>query len=243
MREEIRQQLNEINREFYRVTTDAFDQTRSHPWEGWRKLLVYLPPMQDGFRVLDIGCGNGRFGVFLAEQYPQRTLLYHGIDSSAELLERAQIALDKYRPRLIVNLEQRDILETGLPTVVSQYDLVVLFGVLHHIPGFVQRQAFIRELGKQVKPGGILAFTVWRFYEFERFRSRIVPWPPQLAEQVETHDYLLDWRRSERALRYCHYVDTNELEMIIESSRKQAVARFTADGKDEFNRYIILGNF
>jgi tRNA (uracil-5-)-methyltransferase TRM9 len=243
MLEEARRQLNLINREFYRITADAFDQTRSQPWEGWYKLLDYLPPVNDGFHVLDVGCGNGRFGAFLAEQFPQSSIVYHGIDSSAELLNHAQTALEIYQPRLRLTFEQRDFIEDGLPEIIDRYDLVVLFGVLHHIPGFEQRSAFIESLTQHVESEGVLAFTIWRFYEFERFRSRIIPWPPELAEKVEPHDYLLDWRRGDRAVRYCHYVDEVELKNLIFPYRNNFVKQYIADGREAFNRYIICGGF
>jgi tRNA (uracil-5-)-methyltransferase TRM9 len=243
MNDETRRQLNAINREFYHITADAFDQTRSQPWEGWYKLLEYLPPVHNGFRVLDVGCGNGRFGVFLAEQYPQHTIHYHGIDSSADLMVRAQTVLDAYHPRLVTTLEQRDVIEDGLPQLSEPYDLVVLFGVLHHIPGFDQRRAFINTLAQQIKSEGLLAVTIWRFFEFERFRSRIVPWPPELADQVEPHDYLLDWRRGQTALRYCHYVDDSELTKIISMNSRYTVIQYNADGVEGFNRYILFKNF
>lgn len=64
--------LNAINREFYRITAEVFDQTRGQPWPGWEQVLAYIgadaqkrvPTM---LLVLDVGCGNGRFGVFLAK--------------------------------------------------------------------------------------------------------------------------------------------------------------------------------
>jgi 2-polyprenyl-3-methyl-5-hydroxy-6-metoxy-1,4-benzoquinol methylase len=59
-----RERLNTINREFYRVTAHDFDETRGQPWPGWKRVLPYLKlPLS----VLDVGCGNGRFGVFLAQ--------------------------------------------------------------------------------------------------------------------------------------------------------------------------------
>mgnify|MGYP000004235310 CR=1 FL=1 len=75
-------QLNALNRDFYRVAGEDFDRTRGKPWPGWARLLPYLrldtvPDSHEGFQsntptgatlsVLDVGCGNGRFGAFLIE--------------------------------------------------------------------------------------------------------------------------------------------------------------------------------
>ena len=91
----------------------------------------------------------------------------------------------------------------------------------------------------RVAPGGCLAFAAWRFYELERFRERIVPWPDGF--EVETHDYLLDWRRGERALRYCHYIDDAEHDALIRASGLKVIADYRADGAGgRLNRYAVL---
>lgn len=239
--------LNAINREFYRATAAEFDQTRSHPWPGWEKLLPYLSGMagraSTSLSVLDVGCGNGRFGVFLWQRLvgatpalPLQNIRYHGIDNNAALLERARQALDGL-PGLTTCLEEHDIIEQ--PLDAGDYDLVVLFGVLHHVPGCEQRLQLLRVLGQRVAPGGLLVFACWRFYEYERFRQRIVRWPEDL--QVEKHDYLLDWRQGARALRYCHYVDDAEHAALAAASGLTEIAAYRADGQTgDANRYSIL---
>jgi SAM-dependent methyltransferase len=223
------ERLNRINQEFYQITADSFDQSRGEPWPGWETLVPYLKlPLS----VLDVGCGNGRFGRFLAEKLGT-TLVYHGLDSSPALLERARAALAPLNARL----ENRDIITS--PPDTGQYDLVVLFGMLHHVPGGKQRRAFMQTLAQRVAPGGYLAFAAWCFYEYERFRARIVPWPDDL--EVERHDYLLDWRRGDRALRYCHYVDEAEHADLIAAAGLTEITTYRADGlTHDANRYSLL---
>jgi tRNA (uracil-5-)-methyltransferase TRM9 len=243
------QKLNAINREFYRVTADEFDQTRGQAWPGWEVVWSRIEPhvSTDAFSALDVGCGNGRFGVFLWEKFTRTmqgtsgsakplSLQYRGMDNNPRLLEHAQAALS-HLPHSTFTLEQRDIVEN--PPDTGQYDLVVLFGVMHHIPGAAQRLALMRALAARVKPGGWLAFACWRFYEYERFRERIAPWPEDM--QVEAGDYLLDWRRGEVALRYCHYVDDAEHAALIDASRLREIATFRADGQGgDANQYSVL---
>jgi SAM-dependent methyltransferase len=180
--------------------------------------------------VLDVGCGNGRFGLFLRDHL---NVQYHGVDNNDRLLEHARTALTGMEARL----ETRDIVEN--PPDTGTYDLVALFGVIHHIPGAAERQQFMRQLAERVKAGGLLAFACWRFYEYERFRERIAAWPDDV--QVEAGDYLLDWRRGAASLRYCHYVDDTEHAALIQATGMQEMLRYRADGQDgRANQYSIL---
>lgn len=233
--------LNAINQQFYRITATEFDQTRGRPWPGWVQMLPHVPLTGDTFSVLDVGCGNGRLGVFLADELPSDAALhYHGMDSDPALLARAREALD--RTGIRAQLDERDILTH--PPDAGQFDLVALFGVMHHIPGAARRRDLIRTLAARVAPGGVLAFACWRFYDYARFRDRIVPWPDDLAGQVEAGDHLLDWRRGERALRYCHYVDNAEHADLLaagEAVGLSVAATYRADGRtNDANLYAIL---
>lgn len=223
--------LNQINFAFYRRTAGHFNRTRQSAWAGWYTLLPYLSlPLA----VLDVGCGNGRFGLFLAEQL-EGPISYYGVDNSQALLAEAQAALAK--TRLDFRLEERDVIEKPLDT--SSYELVVAFGLLHHIPGWKHRQQFVQNLAERVMAGGLLIFASWRFYEYERFRERIVSWPGDF--DVEKHDYLLDWRQGTQALRYCHYIDNQEQAALIQASGLEEVQTYRADGKTgNLNCYSIL---
>jgi SAM-dependent methyltransferase len=222
--------LNQINRDFYRATAAEFDATRQVAWRGWERLLAAIDlPLRS---VLDLGCGNGRFAKFLAARQSQ-PFSYVGIDSNADLLAlaRRQLALTS---NIKFTLIEGDIVLEAPPRQPAQ--LVALFGLLHHVPGFANRRQLLASAAQCVLPGGCLVFAAWRFYEQERFRRRIVPWPDDIA--VESHDYLLDWRRGERAMRYCHYVDDAEHAQLIAAAGLPVIDDYRADG--DLNRYTVL---
>lgn len=228
------QRLNQLNKTFYAQTAESFSQSRDHAWAGWEKLLPYL---QTPLSVLDIGCGNGRFGIFLHEKLGDE-IQYHGIDNAPALLDFAREAFDQRD--LSFTLEQRDIVEN--PPDEGAYDLVVVFGVLHHIPGYENRQEFVGQISQRVKQGGLLVFTSWRFYEQPRFKERIVAWPEDI--EVEANDYLLDWRRGTSetpALRYCHYIDDAEHQSLVLATVLTEISTYRADGRSgDLNGYSIL---
>ncbi|HLA44679.1 MAG TPA: class I SAM-dependent methyltransferase, partial [Aggregatilineales bacterium] len=167
--------LNQINREFYQTVASSFDETRSNPWSGWLRLLPYIRDCNSGLhrpaldiqdsssglslRVLDIGCGNGRFGVFL-KQNLEIPIKYHGIDSSDYLLKHAADMLKA--ENVDFHLRNVDVItEDYIPD--DPYDLIVIFGVMHHIPGFENRKKLIERSMKALAPGGLLAVTFWVF--------------------------------------------------------------------------------
>ena len=233
MTDETIQRLNDINRQFYEITAPEFDQTRGQAWAGWLPLSEHIKDAP--LSVLDVGCGNGRFGLFLAETL-SAPIEYHGIDNNAQLLDYARQALAPLES-IRATIEQHDIINETLPD--KSYDVVVLFGVIHHIPSLENRQKFIQALSQRVNDGGLLVFAAWRFYEYERFRKRLVDWDESIS--VEKNDYLLDWRRGERALRYCHYVDDAELDNLVASTQLTEIDRYRADGRDnKMNVYSVL---
>ena len=233
MDDETRLRLNQINREFYARTASEFDATRGGAWVGWQRLLEIIDLPVDS--VIDIGCGNGRFGQFLA-RHQAEPFVYHGIDNNRPLLDLARKRLSK-QPGLTLRLLEQDLVVSGLPAMNAR--LIALFGMVHHVPGFLQRQELLASAAERLQPGGYLVFAAWRFYEEERFRNRIVPWSSDIA--VERNDFLLDWRRGELALRYCHYVDDAEHQSLVAATGLSVVGDYRADGATgQLNRYTVL---
>lgn len=221
--------LNQLNADFYNVTADSFDLLRRNAWLGWKRLIPYL---HSPLSVLDIGCGNGRFALFLIKYV--NNLHYHGIDNNPRLLEHARTTLQHING---ITLEQRDLIE-NLPET-GTYDFIGIFGVLHHIPGFAQRLELMHMLSKRLTSDGLLAFACWRFYEYERYRERLIDWPENWMR--EKHDYLLDWKRGTHALRYCHYIDDAEHAMLVAATGLTEIETFRSDGETgNVNRYSIL---
>jgi len=239
-----------VNHKFYAEHAASFDGTRSAPWQGWTRLLN---AMADGWsegkllRVLDVGCGNGRFGSLVEKQW-SGPWSYLGLDSSEELLQAASTRLDSLERR---ELRTWDFLEGPLKLAApGAYDLVAIFGVLHHVPGAALRRDLLLQAAMLLAPGGCLAFTVWRFGEDTRFERRVVPWDsPSLErlekEELEAGDVLLRWGDGEGALRYCHAADDDEqnrwVEDLAEESSLDLELRFAGDGKTgQLNRYFLL---
>lgn len=168
----LRRQLLAINRRFYAEHAGTFGASRRWPWPGWTRLvddwLACCRTDSTPLRVFDVGCGNGRFGAFLlahlAERAPSRRVHYLAVDAEPALVDQARVALEPFAEaghRLeygVLDLEEALPSEWSRahPGAGSGFDLVVLFGVLHHVPGRARRLALVDDLGKCLAPGPAL---------------------------------------------------------------------------------------
>ncbi len=235
--------LNQINRNFYTQRAEEFSATRRRPWRGWLQLLPYIGE-RETLSVLDVGCGNGRFAVFLSEHL-ESPFSYLGIEFSATALEHARAKLSGLPS---ITLKEHDVM-AGLDDLTGPFSLITLFGFLHHVPSFDTRRSLLIELGRLLEPDGILAFSVWQFGRFERFRKKLIPWDTFLANsgveidqsQLEPGDHILSWGDTEPAYRYCHFTDSDETSRLVSSLPLECFEDFSADGRtNDLNQYFLL---
>lgn len=245
MKQATRERLNALNRRFYASQADAFSHTRSRPWRGFARVLERVRGPTP--RVLDIGCGNGRLAGALQRRFGE-SFEYVGIDASAALLEIAQARHARehvrFMPADFVCDDPEQVLLAG------EYELVALFGVLHHVPSEPARRALLRASARRLAATGLLALTLWRFDRDPRFAQRRVPLerdgPPSsepllTAGELDPGDHLLRWGTSGDALRYCHFTDESELGRLLLDLELIEVERFVADGaNDALNDYRLL---
>ncbi len=237
--------LRWINCDFYSRHAADFDRTR-HPggWPGWPRVVeTGVSRIGRPLRVLDLGCGNGRFALFLEhnpELLSHRRFTYHGIDLSSELIDNARAAtagLDCIRFQ-VDDIEKRPLDE-------ATHDLVTLFGVLHHLPSFDSRRRTLERAASAVAPGGLLAVTCWQFADDPRFEDRRLDWS-SAAEidpaELEPGDHLLRWGPGDsRARRYCHHTGEPELDRLVANLPLAEVTRYRSDGHGGRQNLYWLG--
>lgn len=247
MQVDVIKKLNNLNEQFYKKVGPEFDRTRQQYWKGWDTLIPLIKKKyrQNELSVLDLACGNARFGRFLAEYFPDKNIQYHGIDREETLLNLSQSALQA--THLQFTLEKQDIiqalLDKNLFSSKDTYDIVMVFGLLHHVPSQALREELVKALEIVLKPQGILVITSWQFATLPRFSERFIN--PEVvdlhSEDLEKNDYILDWKRVETAYRYCHFANEAEVKNLIEANTKlQVIDSYYADGKTHsLNCYSI----
>ncbi len=246
-------QLNDLNLRFYSDRADEFGSTRQHGWPGWKETLRAIDPQKykEPFQVLDIACGNGRFAHFLDQSELFEDLYYLGLDQSEELLSAAKKQCISFKSLTERNFRNVNVVGDDLQKEISQsdFDLIVAFGFLHHVPGFQTRQRLISLLAHQLRPHGILAFTTWQFDQSPRFKEKIIPWTdynrlaaePIDLEELEDGDYLMSFGEKTRTPRYCHASSPTETKALFEELDLELLHQFKADGKtNDLNEYYIL---
>jgi SAM-dependent methyltransferase len=230
MDESVVERLLALNREFYATFAGSFAASRpaSDP-----ALVSILPHIPEGASVLDVGCGNGRLALLLDQGRPGA--MYVGVDAVEELVQEARIKAGRIEA-ITAEFYVLDVSRRGWAGRLcgAPFDRVVALAVLHHLPGFDLRARVLREIGCLLAPDGLLICSAWQFLASERMRRKLVDWAEaDIAESaLEPGDYLLDWKRGGRGLRYCHLVDEAELVRLAGAGGLRVRETFRAGGRE-----------
>ena len=116
--------------------------------------------LQTGDRILDLGCGEGRHAI---SAYMLNDIDSVGIDLSLKDLNTTRerfnefIEPDNKNKSLVLSVANG----YQLPFSSGSFDKVICSEVLEHIPDYV---AVLSEIERVLKPGGIFAVSVPRFF-------------------------------------------------------------------------------
>lgn len=226
-----------VNKDFYDKIGPDFDKTRQSAWKGWGRVKEIIGEefKNRPFSVLDVACGNGRFIGAALEKEGLPLFQYLGVDSNDFLLSKAKI-LENDRVKFM-KLDVINHLEKLSP---ETFDVVVAFGITHHIPSNELRKKWFSQLSKLVSKNGLLIFTIWNYQMDERFE------PSEdftQGHKLEEGDYFIGWADNKNAKRYFHRYSEAELEeidLILNSAGLKQTSKFKSDGKNgEMNEYFV----
>ncbi len=256
--------LIKLNQDFYNRIGKYWNHNQNYYWQGWQQVIDSFKPKGNTIRVLDLGCGNGRFYFFLKQQLSHLQINYTGIDNSRFLLDIAQQSLSKEKSFRTIKQDQSsllqklfycDLLLNNWPKIVitQKFDLIVAFGLLHNIPSTTFRTDFLQRATELLSLSGRLVFTTWRFRDIDRLKKRIVNLDSNEVKEFldknqinkaefEENDFLLDWVKLEHAYRYSHAYCEKEIAELTTKSNLKILNSFLADGRSENqNEYFICG--
>lgn len=231
MDDSLARRLVDLNTDFYARFAAPFASSRSAPQPGFSQLLDDLPGRP--LSVLDVGCGNGRFGRFLHDV--ELLNIYVGVDITPAFLEQ----IVEFKGELYV----RDISLPGSLQGLERFDLVACLATLQHIPGHLNRLRLLQEMAAHLEPSGLLVLSNWQFLGSPRQRRKIRPWSSVGIgqSQLELNDYLLSWERGGSGVRYVAHLDAEATGKMAETIGLHVVKQFSSDGREgNLNLYTIL---
>jgi ubiquinone/menaquinone biosynthesis C-methylase UbiE len=132
-------------REFYEGVWAGLPED-PEPWAWRRRRALLLDAVEPGERVLDLGCGAGRFVAALRDA----GAVPIGVELAEAALERARSNVPGADLRLVAP-------DGSLPLGHGEVDVVWCSEVLEHVPDTI---AFLTEIRRVLKRGGRLLVTV-----------------------------------------------------------------------------------
>lgn len=165
------------------------------------------------------------------------------VDTAATLADDTQIGTGSMQADIAATLAD-GTLARAIGT--GGFDLCVAFGFMHHIPLRVWRERLMRDLVAMARPGGFVAVAFWRFLN----SARLIEKACAATEAGRAHrgivfddpcDRLLGWQDEPDTFRYCHHFTESEIDALAAAAPgAHEIARFSADGAEQLNRYLIL---
>jgi len=134
----------------------------------WLKLIAKLLEASKGARLLDLGCGTGRFSLSLASRL---RLDVTGLDSSEDMLAKAK----EKDSNSVVKWVLADA--SALPYPDSSFNIVFMSHLLHHVTSPLE---VLKECGRILVPSGIVMI---RYGAIDQIRNDVIhTFFPQVIE-------------------------------------------------------------
>ena len=231
MNEKYAQQLISDVERHYSLVSKEFSRTREFPWTEMDFLFDRYVNKKD--KVLDLGCGNGRFYELFKKEVD-----YYGLDNSEELLS---VAEKKY-PKAV--FKKGNVLDVPFPD--NNFDKIFSVSVLHHIPSQKLRNIFVQECKRVLKPDGLLIITVWDLLKKPKIKKRIIKnnfFKLIQKSKLDFNDAVLDWHGISNC--YTHCFKLRELKKLVAKQNFKIIDSGTIRIKNKkslSNFYIVAQN-
>ncbi|MGZ3438194.1 MAG: methyltransferase domain-containing protein [Polyangia bacterium] len=207
-------------------------------------MALFMPTAAPGMRVVDLGCGPGRFTLQLAARLPQSKVI--GIDSSPSMLSAAT-------PGGGVDFVEGTIEAFADGGVVDgDFDLVFSNSALHWVPDHV---TLVGKLWARLRPGGQLAVQLPAddFNSSRKIFADVAGWRHEMAtldiaeyaqllyaagaadatayEKIYPHlladaDAVLEWSKGTALLPYLERLPPAQHAPYLEEVRRRLHARY-----------------
>jgi len=250
--------INEMNTDFYKITNPYLNHSDHVYRLGWVDLINIIKETDQNLNVLDIACGDGRFGCLLA-QNNLNIQSYIGVDNSKFSLEIASQKISNTSIKTSELIYSDLIFDIDyLSKISSETNIVVIIGLFHHLPSQKLRLEFMKKITDRLSSGARLIWTTFQYLDIPRLKRQVLDLQdPKITQflqskfdldisELESGDSILEWskiletKETIRAYRYSHYFNQNEIDDLINQSNLILKHDFTENGNEGgLNRYFI----
>ncbi|MDD4409041.1 MAG: methyltransferase domain-containing protein [Candidatus Pacebacteria bacterium] len=227
MKNEEVQKILKQTKKIYDDVAEKYASVRKEPWKEMEFLFGKF--LRSGDKVLDIGCGNGRF----FESFTKNDVNYIGIDNSRNLL---RIAKDDYPMGSFVLASALNI-----PFEENIFDDVYSIAVLHHMPTREMRIRFIEEAKRVLKKGGNLVLTVWDMSEKREQGEKkgLFNIFSLFAQRLDSGDMFIPWYGAQDCYFYSFRME--ELVALVEECGLRVIEKGEIlIGKKPYNNLYVV---
>lgn len=200
--------INNDLKDVYNQISDEFSASRVYPWE---ELQVFIPYFKEGFKVLDLGCGNGRFIKSLNEVGLNYD--YLGVDFSEGLISQAKKEFPDY---IFEVADMRD-----LSFEPESFDMIVSIAAFHHLTSVKERKEMLDNMYAWLRPGGHLFMTNWNLLQKKYFKHIL----KNFWQKKAWNDFFIPWQKylgdEKKHWRYYHSFTERELESLLKKANFQ----------------------
>lgn len=172
--------LSEI-REFWTKQALEFGESHAASWSDRRvmemEIREILQRLDDGDRVLDVGCANGWSTLNFAAQ---KKLEIIGLDYIPEMIHQARRRLARVERHIkgSVEFDVGDI--TALAHPSGTFDKLIVIRVVINLADWARQCLALRECARVLKPGGLLLLSEATVQGWQRLNALRAEWllPP-----------------------------------------------------------------